>query len=90
MIAAKMLMSREANLLPAPKGPFLPLLRMYYPKETSPFDPEPKPADPVRGQGELTAAMFATRAHLGRATWATCALAIMVFVGVQPTFRCRR
>jgi hypothetical protein len=36
MIAAKMLMSREANWLPAPKGPFLPLLRMYYPKETSP------------------------------------------------------
>lgn len=27
---------KEANWLPAPKGPFLPLLRMYYPKENSP------------------------------------------------------
>jgi hypothetical protein len=27
---------KEANWLPAPKGPFLPLLRMYYPKATSP------------------------------------------------------
>jgi hypothetical protein len=27
---------KEANWLPAPKGPFLPLLRMYYPAETSP------------------------------------------------------
>jgi hypothetical protein len=27
---------KEANWLPAPKGPFLPLLRMYYPKANSP------------------------------------------------------
>jgi hypothetical protein len=27
---------KEANWLPAPKGPFLPMLRMYYPKATSP------------------------------------------------------
>jgi hypothetical protein len=27
---------KEANWLPAPKGPFLPLLRMYYPKPTAP------------------------------------------------------
>jgi hypothetical protein len=27
---------KEANWLPAPKGPFLPLLRMYYPKDASP------------------------------------------------------
>ena len=26
----------EANWLPAPKGDFLPMLRMYWPKETSP------------------------------------------------------
>jgi hypothetical protein len=27
---------KEANWLPAPKGPFLPMLRMYWPKEASP------------------------------------------------------
>ena len=27
---------KEANWLPAPKGDFLPMLRMYWPKETSP------------------------------------------------------
>ena len=27
---------KEANWLPAPKGPFLPMLRMYWPKETNP------------------------------------------------------
>ena len=27
---------KEANWLPAPKGPFIPMLRMYWPKETSP------------------------------------------------------
>jgi hypothetical protein len=27
---------KEANWLPSPKGPFLPLLRMYYPKPSSP------------------------------------------------------
>jgi hypothetical protein len=27
---------KEANWLPAPKGPFIPMLRMYYPKATSP------------------------------------------------------
>jgi hypothetical protein len=27
---------KEANWLPAPKGDFLPMLRMYYPVETSP------------------------------------------------------
>jgi hypothetical protein len=27
---------KEANWLPAPKGEFLPMLRMYWPKETSP------------------------------------------------------
>ena len=27
---------RESNWLPAPKGPFLPMLRMYWPKETNP------------------------------------------------------
>jgi hypothetical protein len=27
---------KEANWLPAPKGEFLPMLRMYYPAETSP------------------------------------------------------
>jgi hypothetical protein len=27
---------KEANWLPSPKGPFLPLLRMYYPKPTAP------------------------------------------------------
>ena len=27
---------KEANWLPAPKGPFVPMLRMYWPKETAP------------------------------------------------------
>jgi Protein of unknown function (DUF1214) len=27
---------KEANWLPAPKGPFVPMLRMYYPEDTSP------------------------------------------------------
>lgn len=27
---------KEANWLPAPKGAFLPMLRMYWPKETDP------------------------------------------------------
>ena len=27
---------KEANWLPAPKGPFLPMIRMYWPKETKP------------------------------------------------------
>jgi hypothetical protein len=27
---------KEANWLPAPKGEFIPMLRMYWPKETSP------------------------------------------------------
>ena len=27
---------KEANWLPAPKGPFIPMLRMYWPKETAP------------------------------------------------------
>ena len=27
---------REANWLPAPKGPFIPMLRMYWPKDTAP------------------------------------------------------
>lgn len=27
---------REANWLPAPKGPFLPMLRMYWPRQTAP------------------------------------------------------
>ena len=27
---------KESNWLPAPKGPFLPMLRMYWPKETNP------------------------------------------------------
>ena len=27
---------KEANWLPAPKGPFIPMLRMYWPKEASP------------------------------------------------------
>lgn len=27
---------KEANWLPAPKGPFIPMLRMYWPKEQSP------------------------------------------------------
>ena len=27
---------KEANWLPAPKGAFLPMLRMYWPKENSP------------------------------------------------------
>ena len=28
--------NKEANWLPAPKGPFVPMLRMYWPKETAP------------------------------------------------------
>ena len=27
---------KEANWLPAPKGDFIPMLRMYWPKETAP------------------------------------------------------
>ena len=27
---------KEANWLPAPKGEFIPMLRMYWPKETAP------------------------------------------------------
>ena len=27
---------KEANWLPAPKGEFIPMLRMYWPKETTP------------------------------------------------------
>jgi hypothetical protein len=27
---------KEANWLPAPKGEFIPMLRMYWPKEASP------------------------------------------------------
>jgi hypothetical protein len=27
---------KEANWLPAPKGPFIPMLRMYWPKDTTP------------------------------------------------------
>jgi hypothetical protein len=27
---------KEANWLPAPKGEFIPMMRMYYPTETSP------------------------------------------------------
>jgi len=28
--------AKEANWLPAPKGKFVPMLRLYWPKETSP------------------------------------------------------
>ncbi len=28
--------NKEANGLPAPKGPFIPVLRMYWPKEKDP------------------------------------------------------
>ena len=27
---------KEANWLPAPKGPFIPMLRMYWPDESAP------------------------------------------------------
>jgi hypothetical protein len=43
---------KEANWLPAPKGEFPPLMRMYYPGSFA-FDPGRELENPACGQGEL-------------------------------------
>ena len=44
---------KEANWLPAPKGEFIPMLRMYWPKEAVAFDPERLVEAPGGAKSEL-------------------------------------
>jgi hypothetical protein len=50
---------KEANWLPAPKGDFLPMLRMYWPKDTVTLNPQRKLEGSASGQGELNGASCA-------------------------------
>ena len=52
--------AKEANWLPAPKGEFIPMLRMYWPKESDALDPGRQLDAAAGGEDESDAALVPT------------------------------
>ena len=63
---------KEANWLPAPKGDFIPMLRMYWPKETVALDPQRHMEAAGGGQGQLTRSAGASAPALRLLPVAAC------------------
>lgn len=62
---------KEANWLPAPKGPFLPMLRMYWPKETGPSILDGSWTPPAIAKSSASVGSSATGASSGETSSGT-------------------